>query len=86
MKQVRYTPTAAAALSRLDRATRLTLVADILAYAEGGAGFDVIELSGYDAKRMTLGDYRVIFTETRENIAIFDLGHRAGIYGNWPRR
>jgi len=86
LKQIRYTPTAAAALSRLDRATRLTLVADILAYAEDGTGFDVIELSGYDAKRMTLGDYRVIFTETREHIAIFDLGHRAEVYGNWPRR
>lgn len=86
MKQVRYTPAASTALSSLDRAVREALAADMLAYAEDPAGFDVIELSGYDVRRVVLGDYRVIFTETRTQIAILDLGRRDHIYGNWPPR
>jgi len=46
----------------------------------------VIKLSGYDAKRMTLGSTRVIFTETPGNIIILDIGPRASIYSKWPRR
>ncbi len=37
-------------------------------------------LIGVDAKRLRVGDFRVIFTETIDTITILDIGPRGGIY------
>jgi mRNA interferase RelE/StbE len=41
---------------------------------------NVIQLSGSSAKRLRVGDFRVLFTETETTITILDLGPRGGIY------
>ena len=37
-------------------------------------------LVGVDAKRLRVGDFRVIFTETIDTITVLDIGPRGGIY------
>ena len=41
---------------------------------------NVKTLAGVDAKRLRVGDFRVIFTETADTITILDIGPRGGIY------
>jgi mRNA interferase RelE/StbE len=40
----------------------------------------VKQLVGVDAKRLRVGDFRVIFTETIDTLIILDIGPRGGIY------
>jgi mRNA interferase RelE/StbE len=40
----------------------------------------VKSLVGVDAKRLRVGDFRVIFTETTDTITVLDIGPRGGIY------
>lgn len=37
-------------------------------------------LAGVDAKRLRVGDFRIIFTETTGTITVLDIGPRGGIY------
>ena len=81
MKSVLYTRTAATALRR--HANRAKLIrAKIRQYAEDAPSQanDVKPLVGIDAKRLRVGDFRVIFTETSDTITILDIGPRGGIY------
>jgi mRNA interferase RelE/StbE len=41
---------------------------------------NVKSLVGVDAKRLRVGDFRVIFIETTDTITILDIGPRGGIY------
>jgi len=41
---------------------------------------NVRRLVGVDAKRLRIGDFRVIFTETNDTITVLDIGPRGGIY------
>jgi mRNA interferase RelE/StbE len=43
-------------------------------------GNNVKQLVGVDAKRLRIGDFRVIFTETNDTITVLDIGPRGGIY------
>jgi mRNA interferase RelE/StbE len=76
MKSVVYTRTAATALRR--HANR----AKIAQYAEDASSQanNVKPLVGVDAKRLRVGDFRVILTETNDTIIILDIGPRGGIY------
>jgi mRNA interferase RelE/StbE len=76
-----YTATAARALKR--HANRAKVIGEkINQYAENPAAQanQVKALAGSDAKRLRVGDYRVIFSETADAILILDLGPRGGIY------
>jgi mRNA interferase RelE/StbE len=82
MKAIFYTRTAATALRR--HANRAKLIrAKIAQYAEDAASQanNVKSLAGADAKRLRVGDFRVIFTETNDTITVLDVGPRGGIYG-----
>jgi mRNA interferase RelE/StbE len=41
---------------------------------------NVTALVGVEAKRLRVGSYRVIFTETPDTITVLDIGPRGGIY------
>lgn len=51
-------------------------------YAENPGGFanQVTELRGVRAKRLCVGDFRVLFEETDTEIIVIDLGPRGSIY------
>ncbi len=81
MKSVLYTRTAATALRK--HANRAKLIRNkIRQYAEDASSQanNVRSLAGVDAKRLRVGDFRVIFTETADTIAVLDIGPRGGIY------
>lgn len=81
MKSVTYSKTAARALLR--HSNRAKVIREkIKAYAETPASQanNVTELKGSTARRLRVGDYRVIFTETETTMTILDVGPRGGIY------
>ncbi len=81
MKSVLYTRTAATALRK--HANRATLIrTKIRQYADDplSQANNVKPLVGVNAKRLRVGDFRVIFTETADAITILDIGPRGGIY------
>jgi mRNA interferase RelE/StbE len=82
MKSVVYTRTAATALRRHANRAKL-LRTKISQYAEDASSQanNVKLLVGVDAKRLRVGDFRVIFSETSDTITILDIGPRGGIYG-----
>jgi mRNA interferase RelE/StbE len=81
MKSVLYTRTAATALRK--HANRAKLIqAKIRQFADDASSQanNVKPLVGVEAKRLRVGDYRVIFTETTDTITVLDIGPRGGIY------
>jgi len=81
MKPVLYTRAAATALRR--HANRAQLIrTKIRQYAEDASSQanNVKSLVGVTAKRLRVGDFRVIFTETADAITVLDVGPRGGIY------
>jgi mRNA interferase RelE/StbE len=81
MKSVLYTRTAATALRK--HANRAKLIQTKIRQYAGDAlsqANNVKPLVGVDAKRLRVGDFRVIFTETADTITILDIGPRGGIY------
>jgi mRNA interferase RelE/StbE len=81
MKAIVYTRTAATALRRYANRAKL-LRTKIAQYAEDASSQanNVKSLTGVGAKRLRVGDFRVIFTETSDTITILDIGPRGGIY------
>ena len=81
MKSIIYTRTAATALRR--HANRAKLIRTKIAQYAGDASSqanNVKRLVGVDAKRLRIGDFRAIFTETNDTITVLDIGPRGGIY------
>lgn len=81
MKSIIYTRTAATALRRHANRAKL-LRTKIAQYAEDASSQvnNVKPLVGVAAKRLRVGHFRVIFTETSDTITILDIGPRGGIY------
>jgi mRNA interferase RelE/StbE len=81
MKTITYTVKAALALrTHANRAKRIR--SKIAQYATNPASQanNVKRLTGVDALRLRVGDFRVIFKETADTITILDLGPRGDIY------
>ena len=81
MKTLAYSATAARALRRY-RADAAAIRAKIEQYAADPAPLaaNVKTLKGIDAKRLRVGDFRVIFRESATTIEVLDLGPRGSIY------
>jgi mRNA interferase RelE/StbE len=81
MKTIGYTVGAARALRT--HANRAKLIRSKIAqYANDPASQanNVKRLTGVDALRLRVGDFRVIFSETAEKITVLDIGPRGDIY------
>ncbi len=81
MKPIVYTVGAAHALRK--HANRVKLIrSKITQYATNPASQanNVKRLTGVDALRLRVGDFRVIFSETAEKITVIDIGPRGDIY------
>jgi mRNA interferase RelE/StbE len=81
VKSVLYARSAAMALRK--HANRAKLIRNkIRQYADDASSLanNVKPLTGVDAKRLRVGDFRVIFTETTDTITVHDIGPRGGIY------
>jgi mRNA interferase RelE/StbE len=81
MKAIIYQATAARALVRHANKAKL-IRSKIEQYAENPAAQarNVKALTGVDAFRLRVQDFRVVFSETADTITILDIGPRGGIY------
>lgn len=84
MKQISYSRDALKTLTRMPANTAKRIRDKIEQYAAEPAslGNNVIIMAGggNDARRMRVGDWRVIFSETGEIIAIIKIAPRGGAY------
>jgi mRNA interferase RelE/StbE len=82
MKQVRYTADAAKALRRHgNMAARIRkALADYAADPAAHAN-NVRQLVGSPARRLRVGDFRVVFEETGEEVVVTKVGPRGDVYG-----
>ncbi len=79
MKAVTYTTAAARQLLELPAPVRERVIDKLERYARTGAG-DVTRLKGRPGARLRIGDYRVVFVETKDEISVRAVGHRREIY------
>lgn len=79
MKSIVYSPAARRTLRDMPAEVRKRIVTKLERYARLGAG-DVKAMSGSDLLRLRAGDYRVLFAEDEERLAIVRVGHRSTIY------
>lgn len=78
MKTVILLPAAQASLRR-HRSEASRLLEKVERYAATGAG-DVRQLVGSTAKRLRVGDFRVVFEENATEIIVTAIGPRGSIY------
>jgi mRNA interferase RelE/StbE len=79
VKQVLFTPAALRQWMKLPADVRGRIDKRLKQYAEKGNG-DVKRLKGRTGNRLRIGDWRVIFDETRDTIVVAAVGHRREIY------
>jgi mRNA interferase RelE/StbE len=81
VKDVIFLEPAALAL-RGHRNVAARILGKIAAYAENPAtaANRVTQLRGRNAKRMRVGDFRILFEETATQIIVSDIGPRSSIY------
>jgi mRNA interferase RelE/StbE len=79
--RIEWLDEAKAGVRALDRATAMRLFDGVLRFALTGSG-DVKALQGdmAGARRLRLGDYRVLFTLEGDTMRIFRIRHRSAAY------
>lgn len=83
--RIEIEPPARRAMSKLPRQVATRIIRRLEALAENPRGMGAVKLSGHNAYRIRVGDYRMIYAvlDDRMLILIVDLGHRRGIYRGW---
>ena len=79
MKPVVFTPAAMRQWSKLSADIRRRIDSRLTEFASSGKG-DVRRLKGRAGARLRVGDWRVIFDETRDTIIVVAVGHRREVY------
>lgn len=83
MKEIVYSKAALKTLTRMPANTSKPIRAKLAQYAEDPAGLaqNVIKLQGVEgALRLRVGDWRILFTEDGEVIAVIKVAPRGGAY------
>jgi mRNA interferase RelE/StbE len=82
MKMVRYTTEALRNLKRYSNmAVRIRRAMEEYAADPVAHANNVTRLVGSSSSRMRVGDYRVIFVETENELSVVRIGPRGGVYG-----
>jgi mRNA interferase RelE/StbE len=79
MKPIVFTPAAARQWGKPSSDVRRRIDGRLMEFASGGKG-DVRRLKGRAGARLRVGDWRVIFDETRDSIIVIAVGHRREVY------
>ena len=81
MKAILYTKTALRSLqTHRNRARQIRAKIEQYAASPAALANNVIQLTGSRAKRLRVGDFRVLFTEDETTIVVLDVGPRGEIY------
>jgi len=80
--QVTVTPAADRSIAKLPREVRRRITEHLVALAENPRPPGSIKLTGQDAYRIRVGDYRIIYTiqDDRLIVLVVDVGHRRDVY------
>ncbi len=83
--RIEIEPPARRAMSKLPRQVATRIIRRLEALAENPRGMGAVKLSGHNAYRIRVGDYRIIYAvlDDRMLILIVDVGHRRDIYRGW---
>jgi mRNA interferase RelE/StbE len=83
MKQIAYSKSALKTLRRIPANVAGTIRGKIEQYAADPTALsaNVTKLQGREGYRLRVGDWRVIFDEDGNVLAILEIGPRGGIYG-----
>lgn len=83
MKQITYTKQAIKTLSKMPANASRNIRAKIAVYAETPEALsgNVKKLQGADGYRLRVGDWRVIFNEDAQVVAVLKVAPRGGAYG-----
>jgi mRNA interferase RelE/StbE len=79
VKTIVYAASAARAFEKLPVDVQERITAALLRYGTSSEG-DVKRLSGMDALRLRIGDYRVVFQEDPNALRVLVLAKRANVY------
>jgi mRNA interferase RelE/StbE len=79
MKKIVFTPAGTRQWIKLTADVRRRIDRRLMEFAESGKG-DVKRLRGRDGARLRIGDWRLIFYETADEIVVVAVGHRREIY------
>lgn len=79
MKEVVFTPAGTRQWIKLSGDVRRRIDKRLKEFAESGKG-DVKRLRGRNGARLRIGDWRLIFYETSDQIVVVAVGHRREIY------
>ncbi len=79
MKTVRYSQDALNAL-RKHHNRAAAIIAKVTRYAETGAGDVRLLTGGHGARRLRVGEFRVLFEETPTEVIVTRVGPRGSIY------
>ncbi len=83
--RIEYAPGAARALRNLERNTQRRVMAKIETLQDNPRPPSAVKLSGHEAYRIRIGDYRVIYAIADEHLVVLviDIGHRREVYRDW---
>jgi mRNA interferase RelE/StbE len=79
MRRIAYTAVVARQLRGLPAKAREQIQAKLRRYANTGSG-DVKALTGQTGARLRVGDFRVVFTQTADEILAREVANRRDIY------
>ena len=79
MRRIAYTASATKQLRGLPAKVRAQVQTRLHRYAETGSG-DVRALVDRAGARLRVGDFRVVFTETADEVLVHAVGNRRDIY------
>lgn len=83
--RIEYTTPAAKFLRTLDRSLQRRVLTRIETLQDNPRPTTAVKLTGHDAYRIRIGDYRVIYAIADERLVVLvvEIGHRREIYRDW---
>jgi mRNA interferase RelE/StbE len=83
--RVEIEPPARRALAKLPHPIAARIIRRLEALAEDPRGMGAVKLSGHNAYRVRVGDYRILYAvlDDRTLVLVVEIGHRREIYRRW---
>lgn len=83
--RIEIEPSVRRALAKLPKLIATRIIKRLETLAENPRGMGAVKLSGHNAYRVRVGDYRIIYAvlDDRMLVLVVELGHRRDIYRGW---
>jgi mRNA interferase RelE/StbE len=83
--RIEYTRAAEREITKLPRDLQKRIVARIESLGENPRPAGAVKLSGHEAYRTRVGDYRIIYAIADEKLVVLviEVGHRREVYRRW---